>query len=60
MIDKLNNNIIKNINWGKNNNPLPNEKNQFISPRKSNHIKDLGFRMIAKTPEPVLMNNKIN
>jgi hypothetical protein len=47
MIDKLNNNIIKNINWGKNNNPLPNEKNQFISPRKSNHIKDLGFRMIA-------------
>ena len=47
MIDKLNNNIIKNINWRKNNKSIPNEKNQFISPRKSNHIKDLGFRMIA-------------
>ena len=66
MIDKFNSNIVKNKNWGANDGPLPTEKNDFIKPKKSNHIKELGFRIVStklprdrkfvETPDPFLIN----
>ena len=45
-IDKFNSNIIKNKNWGSENDDLNNNKIEFIKPYKSNHIRELGYRIV--------------
>ncbi len=47
MIDKFNSNIIKNKNWGSDNNNLKSDSNSYIRPHKSNHIRELGYRIVS-------------
>jgi len=45
-IDNFNSKIIKNRNWGSNNEKLGDKINYFVKPHKSNHIRELGFRIV--------------
>ena len=47
MIDKFNSNIIKNRNWGSDNENIKSDNNPYIRPHKSNHIRELGYRIVS-------------
>ena len=47
MIDKFNSNIVKNKNWGSDNGNLKPDSNSYIRPHKSNHIRELGYRIVS-------------
>ena len=44
MIDKFNSNIVKNKNWGNDNESNNIQSYSFIKPHKSNHIRELGHK----------------
>ena len=45
-IDNFNSKIIKNRNWGSNNEKFGDKNTYFVKPHKSNHIRELGFRIV--------------
>jgi len=45
-IDNFNSKILKNRNWGSNNEKYGDKNNYFVKPHKSNHIRELGFRIV--------------
>ena len=50
-IDKFNFKIVKDRNWGLDNDQFNNKNNYFVKPHKNNHIKELGVRIVnIKSP----------
>jgi hypothetical protein len=45
-IDNFKSKILKNRNWGSNNEKYGDKNNYFVKPHKSNHIRELGFRIV--------------
>ena len=45
-IDKFNFKIVKDRNWGLDNDQFNNKNNYFVKPHKNNHIKELGVRIV--------------
>jgi hypothetical protein len=44
--DKFNTKILKNRNWGSNNDNFGTVNNEFIKPHKGNYIRELGYRIV--------------